>query len=147
MSMLACCSVTAAEAEQSREYEEAAASTTHTRSIDDLLKRNRGRAVWLAANYMDLKLNIGMYCGLLWLLFGDHCNYYRKLLKIYCILDWEECFTIRTTYTKEMCARITWAIIDDGRSFFGRNLVASDFAPGTTFQFSTSHLESIMDLV
>ncbi len=146
MSMLACRSVTAAEAKQSQEYE-ATASTMHTQSIDDLLKRNRGRAVWPAANYMDLKLNIGTYCGLLWSLFGDHCDYYCELLKIYRILDREECFTIRTAYTKEVCARMTWVIIDDGRSFFGCNPVASDFAPGTTFQFSTSHLESIMDSV
>jgi hypothetical protein len=147
MSMLACRSVTAAEAEQSCKYKEAAASTKHTRSLDDLLKRNRGSAVWPAANYMDLKLNIGTYCGLLWALFGDHCDYYRKLLKIYRILDREECFTIHTAYTKEVCARITWVIIDDGWSFFGCNPVASDFAPGTNFQFSTSHLESIMDAV
>ncbi len=96
---------------------------------------------------MDLKLNIGTYCGLLWSLFGDHCDYYRELLKIYHILDWEECFTICTACTKEVCACITWAIIDDGWSFFGRNPVALDFAPGTNFQFSTSHLKSIMDSV
>jgi hypothetical protein len=147
MSMLACRSLTAVEAEQSRKYKEAAASTKHTWSLDELLKRNRGCTVWPAASYMDLKLNIGTYCGLLWLLFGDHCNYYRELLKIYCILDREECFTIRTVYTKEVCACIRWAIINYGRSFFGRNPVASNFAPGTNFQFSTSHLESIMDSV
>jgi hypothetical protein len=142
MSMLACHSLTAAEAEQSQEYEEAAVSTKHTRSLDKLLKWNRGRTVWPAASYMDLKLNIGIYCGLLWSLFGDHCNYYCELLKIYCILDREECFTIRTAYTKEVCARITWAIINDGCSFFGHNPVASNFASGTNFQFSTPHLEA-----
>jgi hypothetical protein len=147
MSMLACRSLTVAEAEQSHKYKEAAASTKHTRSLDKLLKWNRGRTVWPAASYMELKLKIGTYCGLLWLLFGDHCNYYCKLIKIYRILDREECFTIRTAYTKEVCTRITWAIIDDGRLFFGCNPVASDFASGTNFQFSTSHLESIMDSV
>jgi hypothetical protein len=146
MSMLVCRSLMAAEAEHCRKYEEAAASTTHTRSLDKLLKQNCGQTVALVANYMDLKLNIGTYCGLLWSLFGDHCNYYRELLKIYCILDQEECFTIRNAYTKVVCAHITWAIIDNGRSFFRRNPVTSDFAPGT-FQFLTSHLESIMDSV
>ncbi len=74
MSMLACRSLTEAEAEQSCEYEEAAVSTKHTRSLDELLKQNCGRTVWPAASYMDLKLNIGTYCGLLWSLFGDHCD-------------------------------------------------------------------------
>ena len=115
MFMLACRSLTAVEAEQCREYKEAAENTKHTRSIDDLLKQNRGKPVTPAANYMDLKLNIGTYCGLLWALFGDHCDYYKELLKIYCILDREECFTIRNAYTKEVCARITWAIINDRR--------------------------------
>ena len=96
---------------------------------------------------MDLKLNIGTYCGLLWTIFGDHCDYYKELLKIYRILDRKECFTIRNAYTREVCARITWAIVDEGRSFFGRNPVASYFAPGTTFQFSTCLLEGITDSV
>ncbi len=96
---------------------------------------------------MDLKLNIGTYCGLLWSLFGDHCNYYKELLKIYHILDREECFTIRNAYTKGVCARIRWAIIDERHSFFGQNPVASDFAPGSTFNFSTSYLKEITDAV
>jgi hypothetical protein len=100
MSILACRLLTAVEAEQCREYEEAAASTKHTRSIDDLLKQNRAKPVALATNYMDLKLNIGTYCGLLWSLFGDQCDYYKELLKMYRILDREECFTIRSAYTR-----------------------------------------------
>ena len=130
-------------AEFCREYEEAAENTRHTRSLDDLLKKNRGKTVEPAATYTDLKLNIGTYCGLLWTIFGDHCDYYKELLKIYRILDREECFTIRNAYTREVCARITWAIVDEGRSFFGRNPVASDFAPGTMFTFSTCLLEGI----
>jgi hypothetical protein len=43
MSMLACCSLTASKAEYCRDYEKATASTTKTCSLDDLLKRNRGR--------------------------------------------------------------------------------------------------------
>ncbi len=96
---------------------------------------------------MQLKLNIGTFCALLWALFGEKCNYYKELVKIHCILDREECFTIRDAYTKEICTRITWAIIDDGRSFFGRNPVVSDFAPGTMYQFSVSCLDSITDAV
>ena len=49
MPMLACCSLTAVAAETCREYEEAAADTRHTRSLDDLLKRNHGKTVEHAA--------------------------------------------------------------------------------------------------
>ena len=134
MSKLAFRSLTAVEAELCWEYEEAAADTKYTCSIEDLLKKNRGKkGAAPAANYMDLKLNIGTYCGLLWTIFGNHCNYYKELLKIYCILDREEGFTICNAYTREVCTRITWPIIDEGCSFFGRNPMALDFAPGTTF--------------
>jgi hypothetical protein len=134
-------------AEFCREYEGAAESTRHTRSLDDLLKRNRGKTVEPAETYTDLKLIIGTYCGLLWTIFGDHCGYYKELLKIYHILDRKECFTIQNAYTREICAPITWAIVDEGRLFFGKNPVASDFAPGTMFNFSTCLLEGITDLV
>ena len=43
MLMLACRSLTPMAAEFFREYEEAAESTRHTRSLDDLLKKNRGK--------------------------------------------------------------------------------------------------------
>jgi hypothetical protein len=119
MLMLACRSLSAVEAEQSREYEEATENTRHTQSIEDLLKRNRGKTVAPAANYMDLKLNIGTYCGLWWSLFGDHYDYYKELLKNYHILNRDECFTIRNAYTRDICAQITWAISNEGRSFFG----------------------------
>jgi hypothetical protein len=69
------------------------------------------------------------------------------LLKIYPILDRKECFTIWHAYTKEVCACITWAIVDDGQSFFGCNPVASDFAAGTIFNFLVSYLEGITDAV
>ena len=65
MLMLACYSLKAKDAEFFREYDEAAADTKHTRSLEDLLTGNRGKTVESAANYTDLKLNIGTYCGLL----------------------------------------------------------------------------------
>jgi hypothetical protein len=147
MSMLACRLLTASKAEYCKDYKEVAASTTNTRSLDDLLKQNRGKMVAPAADYMDLKLNIGTYCGLLWAIFGDHCDYYKELLKLYHILDCKEFFTIRHAYTKEVCARVMWAIIDDGRSFFGRNPMASDFAAGLIFTFLVSYLEGVTDAV
>ena len=146
ISMLACRSLTAVEAETQRGYEEASELTKTTRKLEDILKE-KGKTVSPAPDYMQLKLNIGTFCALLWALFGDNCDYYKELVKLHRILDREECFTIRDAYTKEICARITWAIIDDGRSFFGRNPVSTDFAPGTQFQFSVSCLDSITDAV
>jgi hypothetical protein len=145
MSMLTCRSITAVKAEYRGDYEEVAAHTTNTQRIDDLLKGNCGKTVAPAGMYVELKLNIGSYCGLMWSLFGDLCDYYKELLKLYPILDREECFTIWEAYTKEVCAQIMWAVVDDGQSFFGQNPVAPNFAPGAQFHFSSSFLEGITD--
>ena len=112
-----------------------------------MLKTSRKKTTAPAGTYSELKLNIGTYCGLLWSLFGQNCDYYKELLKIYRVLDRQECFSIREAYTKEVCARITWAILDDGRSFFGQIVVAADFAPGARGPRATSYLEAITDSV
>jgi hypothetical protein len=87
MLMLACRSVSAVDAEYARDWEEAAAHTKSTRSLDDLLKISRKKTAAPAGSYSKLKLNIGTYCGLLWSLFGQNCDYYKELLKIYRVLD------------------------------------------------------------
>ena len=92
--MLACRSLTAVEAKYRWNYEKAATHTQHMCSINNLIKGNRVKAVAPAGNYMELKLNTGTYCSLLWSIYGDHCNYYKELLKLYQILDREERFTI-----------------------------------------------------
>ncbi len=72
--MLACRSLTAVEAEYHWDYEEVAAHMQKKRRIDDLLKETCGKMVAPAGTCMELKLNIGSYCGLLWSIFGDQCN-------------------------------------------------------------------------
>ena len=124
-----------------------AADTKSTRSLNDLLKISRKKTAAPAGSYSKLKLNIGTYCGLLWSLFGEHCDYYKELLEKYHVLDRQECFSIREAYTKEVCARITLAILDDGHSFFGQTVVAADFALGARGPRATSYLEAITDSV
>ncbi len=70
--MLACKSLMAVEAKYCWDYKEAAAHMQNTRRINDLLKGNCGKMVAPAETYMEMKLNIGSYCGLLLSLFRDH---------------------------------------------------------------------------
>jgi hypothetical protein len=145
--MLVCRSLSAVEAEYQQDYKEATKQTKQMRTIKELLSINKGKMATPPPNYMQLKLNIGTYCTLLWSLFSDKCDYYNELLKINRLLDCKECFTIQDDYTMEISARITCAIIDNGRSFFGQNPVALDFARGNNYQFSISCLKSITDAV
>ena len=141
MSMLACHLLTAVEAEFCREFEEAAADTKHTCSLEDLLKRNHGKTVGGTRGEL-----YGPQIEHWYVLWPTVDNLWQSLLlKIYCILDCKECFTIHNAYTREVCARITWAIVNEGRLFFGWNPMASDFEPGMTFVFSTCFLEGITD--
>ncbi len=63
--MLACRSLTAVKAETQREYEEATELMKTTRKLEDIL-REKGKTASTAPDYMQLKLNIGTFCALLW---------------------------------------------------------------------------------
>jgi hypothetical protein len=69
ISMLACQSLTAVEAEYQQGYEEAMEQTKTKRCLKDLLK-DKGKVITSALDYMQLKLNIRTFCALLWSLFG-----------------------------------------------------------------------------
>jgi hypothetical protein len=99
--MLVCRSLSATEVELQQGYEEATELTKSTRCLEDLLKE-MNKITAPAQNYMELKRNMGMFCMLLWALFGEKCDYYQELLNLHNILDREECFTIRDAYTKEV---------------------------------------------
>ena len=73
--ILVCRSLSAAEVELQRGYEEATKLTKSTRRLEDLLKE-KNKTTTPAQNYMELKLNIGTFCALLWALFRDQCDYY-----------------------------------------------------------------------
>ncbi len=45
--------------------------------------------------------------ALLWVLFGDRCNYYRNIYKIHSIMDLPEVQQLRTKFTPEIVRRIT----------------------------------------
>ena len=99
ISMLVCQSLSAAEVENLRGYEDSSEQTRSTRQLDKILKE-KSKTTLPAQNYMELKLNLSTFCALLWALFGEHCDYYQELLKLLNLLDTEECFTIREAYTK-----------------------------------------------
>ncbi len=72
-----------------------------------------------ADNYLDLKLNIATFIVLIWLLFGfgDSCDYYKNQKKIYNALDMNQVQQMKGKFTAEICRQITWAILNDGRSW------------------------------
>jgi hypothetical protein len=78
-------------------------------------------------------------------LFGDKCEYYKGLFEICETLDLQEVHIVRESFTADVCHRITWAILSDGRSFFNTLLVEAQFRWGKRFKWPTSFIHKITD--
>jgi hypothetical protein len=83
--------------------------------------------------------------ALLWVLFGGRCNYYRNIYKIHSIMDLPEVQQLCTKFTPEIVRRITWAIIDNGRSFFNTVLTQQDFNSWCVITFPQSFLAGVLE--
>jgi hypothetical protein len=88
--MLCCQSQLNNETKEIKEREIALNATENTHLFDEYLKYARGATRQPANNFWDLKQNISTYVALLWVLFGDRCNYYRNIYKIHAIMDLPE---------------------------------------------------------
>ena len=82
--------------------------------------------------------------SLIWVLFGSNCNYYKGLRLIYATMDLREVMAIKALFLAEHCRRITWAIIDNGRSYFDNVKSTLDFENGANIVFPQSFLVDII---
>ncbi len=82
--------------------------------------------------------------SLIWVLFGSNCDYYKGLRNIYTMMDLRDVMAIKAHFTAEHCHRITWAIIDDGRSYFDNVKTMLDFTTRTAVAFPQSFLVDII---
>ena len=144
LSLLICRSRTPDEIERVREREQAEQLTQATRVLEEALKLQRGDPRAPASNYFELKLNITSYCALMHTLFGEQCGYYQALMRIRNCMDTGGVYNIRQAYTADVCHRISWAIIDDGRAFFSTVLIQQDFGREGGVRFPESLLDSIL---
>ena len=110
---------TIVETEQIREREEALSATENTRQLDKLLRLSKGVTRAPTDNFWELKINIATFImSLVWVLFGSKCDYYKGLRIMYATLGLKEVMAQKSSFTAEHCRRITWAILDDGRTHF-----------------------------
>ena len=77
-------------------------------------------------------------------LFGSNCDYYKGLRNIYATMDLRDAMAIKSHFTAEHCRRITWAIIDDGRSYFDNVKTTLDFSTCASIAFPQSFLVDII---
>jgi hypothetical protein len=138
LSILACRGRTSGEIKRQKEREEALSATEKTRQLDEFLRLQK------EDTFLELKNNIAMFMGLIWVLFGSDCDYYKGLRNVYATMDLRDVMAIKSHVTAEQCRRITWVIIDDGRSYFDNVKTTLDFSLGSGVVFPQSYLVDII---
>ncbi len=113
LSILSCQGRTTGEIERLKEREEALMATKKTRQLDKLIRLQKDQRRTPADNFLELKNNIATFMGLVWILFGSNCDYYKGLRNVYATMDLRDFMAIKLHFTAKHCRRITWAIIDE----------------------------------
>jgi hypothetical protein len=87
ISILACRVRTTGEIERLKEWEEALTATEKTRQLDKFLRLQKDQRRAPADNFLELKNNIATFMGLVWVLFGSNCDYYKGLRYVHATMD------------------------------------------------------------
>ena len=147
ISILTCRPKSAHEVNLIKDFEEARRAMAHTAQFNEVRHRQKAQPSAPPDNYHDLCLSVNMFCALIWTLFGEECDYYKGMLEIADTLDLQEVHVIQESFTPDVCRRITWAILTDGRSFFNLVLVESQFHQRQRFKWPTSLIYKIVNNV
>jgi hypothetical protein len=144
LSILACRPNTALEIELERTREQAKKDTRKTRSLGKALQLEAGDMRAQEDNFHDLPLNIGMFAGLLEVLYGEKCDCFRCVFDVYQVMTHPAVSATKGKFTPLLCRQITWAIHDDKSSFFHQRLHPDNFKGASMPMFPTSLLDDII---
>ncbi len=145
ISILTCRPKTAQEVETIKDFEEACRATVHTAQFNEVRRCQKTPPSPPSDTYFELRLSVNTFCALVWMLFGDKCDYYKSLFKICETLDLQEVHIIWELFTADVCCRIAWVILSNGHSFFNTVLVEAQFRRGERFKWPTSLIQKITD--
>ncbi len=144
LSILSCRGRNTGEIERLKEREEALTATEKNRQLDEYIRIQKNQKRAPADSFLELKQNIATFMSLVWVLFGSECDYYEGLRNVYATMDLREVMGIKSLFTPEHCRRITWAVLDDGCSYFDNVKTTLDFANGSNITFPQSYLVDIL---
>jgi hypothetical protein len=143
--ILTCQPKTVHEVETIKDNKEACRITAHNAQFNEVWRRQKTPPSPPPDTYFELRLSVNTFCALVWTLFGDKCDYYKGLFEVCKTLDLQEVHIIRDSFTADVCRRIRWAILSNGRSFFNTVLVDAQFLRGEQFWWPTSLIYKILD--
>ena len=146
ISILLCRSRPGEDREAARQQELAEDLSSTTRTLTEALTLHKAAPRTPPDTYNDLKASVATFCALVWALFGNNCEYYRKLYELYLCLDSDRANEDWANFTPLLCRQITWAIIDDGREYFSQHMLPGrfDVPVGAPIQYPQSSLEELI---
>ena len=148
ISILVCRPRGIAETERLRDIEYATEATRGTRTFKEASTLTTTKPRLPASTFHEVRRNIGTFCAFIHALFGSKCEYYLKLMDLKRIFDDSSTQTIKDAFNINVCRRIIWAIVCDGRFFFSKVRLSQDLIPGVGWRDRpTSLLNLIMDKV
>ncbi len=148
ISILVCCPRGIAETERLRGVEHATESTHGTRTLKEASYLMTSKPCLPASTFHDVRCNIGTFCVFVPVLFGSKCEYYLKLMDLKRIFNDSSTQTIRDAFNVNVCRRIIWAIVCNGRFFFSKVKLSQDLISGFGWKDRpTSLLNLILDKV
>jgi len=121
ISLLICRPCTGNKTADIRSREQAIKMTSQNHTLTEALLLGKKDPHQPAANYHKLKLDLGMFCALLWTLFGNSCDYFQNCFAHLTMLDSESVFANANYFTPLICRQITWVVIT--------TVVNTSFAP------------------
>lgn len=80
--------------------------------------------------YHELKLDLGTFCALLWVIFKDCCDYFKNCFTFLTMLDSENKFANEHHFIPLIFWKIRWAALNGSRQYFFPTLTVDNFASG-----------------
>ena len=88
---------------------------------------------------------LAKFAALSWVLFGDACPLYDKVLKLWRVLNHPSLKTVKSKFTHVRCAQITWQVMEETRLFFDQYLRPNDFTSKGPRIFPTANLGGLVE--
>ena len=78
-------------------------------------------------DYNSITKCLGTYCALLHTLFGSRCQLWAHCMALLGVLNSDVVAEKQHAFTPMFCRQAIWAIIEDGRAYFSKQLTVDDF--------------------
>lgn len=129
ISPLPCRPRSSTEVESIIAFQQASNDSAANRTLSESLKLGESTPRSPPTDYHDLCTMLGTFAALLFALFGGRCEFFAAVFDLYKVLISPRVVDIKGCFNSLYCKQITWAVIEEGRTFFGTQLHPRVFQP------------------